>query len=153
MANSLELGCDCLGSIHYLDTCFIGHDGRPVEIKKAVCIHEEDDGILWKVRRSLPSSFGSLLICVAYRLSSWRTSSCRSIEEARDSDDCYCRQLRTSVHYGCLAQMSSADISNVGVPVHLVAQDGRNDLARDWTVRSAQSVHARSGRVGRRIWN
>lgn len=49
MANSLELGCDCLGSIHYLDGVMSGHDGLPSIIKKAVCIHEEDDGLLWKV--------------------------------------------------------------------------------------------------------
>lgn len=26
------------------------HAGQPVTIKNAVCIHEEDDGLLWKVR-------------------------------------------------------------------------------------------------------
>lgn len=51
-ANSLELGCDCLGSIHYLDGEMSNHAGQPVTIKNAVCIHEEDDGLLWKVRRS-----------------------------------------------------------------------------------------------------
>ncbi|GAA6030894.1 hypothetical protein JCM8097_008924 [Rhodosporidiobolus ruineniae] len=48
MANSLELGCDCLGSIHYLSAEMSNHDGKPVTIKNAVCIHEEDDGLLWK---------------------------------------------------------------------------------------------------------
>lgn len=66
MANSLELGCDCLGSIHYLDTCYTGHDGRPVEIKKAVCIHEEDDGILWKVCNALSSPLPVTDICLRY---------------------------------------------------------------------------------------
>ncbi|GAA5868537.1 hypothetical protein JCM3774_005421 [Rhodotorula dairenensis] len=48
MANSLELGCDCLGSIHYLDGEMSNHAGQPVTIKNAICIHEEDDGLLWK---------------------------------------------------------------------------------------------------------
>lgn len=49
MANSLELGCDCLGAIHYLDATMSGHDGEPTILKKCICIHEEDDGLLWKV--------------------------------------------------------------------------------------------------------
>lgn len=52
MANSLELGCDCLGSIHYLDAEMSNHAGQPVTIKNCVCIHEEDDGLLWKVSRT-----------------------------------------------------------------------------------------------------
>ncbi|GAA6012761.1 hypothetical protein JCM10207_005352 [Rhodosporidiobolus poonsookiae] len=48
MANSLELGCDCLGSIHYLDGELSNHAGAPVTLKNAICIHEEDDGLLWK---------------------------------------------------------------------------------------------------------
>lgn len=50
MANSLELGCDCKGSIHYLDSELSNHAGKPVTLKNVVCIHEEDDGLLWKVR-------------------------------------------------------------------------------------------------------
>jgi primary-amine oxidase len=48
LANSLELGCDCLGEIVYLDAIIAGEDGEPTTIKNAICIHEEDDGILWK---------------------------------------------------------------------------------------------------------
>jgi primary-amine oxidase len=48
LANSLRLGCDCLGEIRYLDATFAGEDGEPTTIENAVCIHEEDDGILWK---------------------------------------------------------------------------------------------------------
>jgi len=66
MANELSLGCDCLGQIHYLVSlffferesllhpprfqsgCFITHDGSPSTIKNAICIHEEDNGVLWK---------------------------------------------------------------------------------------------------------
>ncbi|KAM0750283.1 peroxisomal copper amine oxidase [Meredithblackwellia eburnea MCA 4105] len=48
MANSLALGCDCLGAIHYLDATMSDHAGNPVDLPRAVCIHEEDDGLLWK---------------------------------------------------------------------------------------------------------
>lgn len=48
LANSLELGCDCLGAIHYLDCYVAGIDGTPVLIKNGICIHEEDYGIQWK---------------------------------------------------------------------------------------------------------
>jgi primary-amine oxidase len=48
MTTSLALGCDCLGEISYLDATLFNAVGEPVEIKNAVCIHEEDDGVLWK---------------------------------------------------------------------------------------------------------
>jgi primary-amine oxidase len=48
MANSLTLGCDCLGVIHYLDVTFGNERGEPYTIENAICIHEEDYGILWK---------------------------------------------------------------------------------------------------------
>jgi primary-amine oxidase len=47
-ANSLELGCDCVGDITYLDAIVAGNDGQPHVIPQAICIHEEDAGILWK---------------------------------------------------------------------------------------------------------
>lgn len=46
--NSLELGCDCLGEIHYMDAVVADEAGAPHTIKNAICIHEEDYGILWK---------------------------------------------------------------------------------------------------------
>jgi primary-amine oxidase len=47
-ANSLELGCDCVGDITYLDAVVANNDGTPRIIPQAICIHEEDAGILWK---------------------------------------------------------------------------------------------------------
>jgi primary-amine oxidase len=47
-ANSLELGCDCLGEIAYLDATVADDFGEPTVIRNAICIHEEDHGILWK---------------------------------------------------------------------------------------------------------
>lgn len=46
--NSLELGCDCLGEIHYLDAVMATEDGRASTVSQAICMHEEDFGILWK---------------------------------------------------------------------------------------------------------
>src|SRR6516165_916351 len=48
MANSLALGCDCLGEIVYLDNVFADERGKPHTRKNAICMHEEDYGILWK---------------------------------------------------------------------------------------------------------
>ncbi|KAH7039574.1 peroxisomal copper amine oxidase [Microdochium trichocladiopsis] len=48
MTNSLALGCDCKGAIHYLDAELPTRDGGIRNIKNAICIHEEDAGILFK---------------------------------------------------------------------------------------------------------
>jgi primary-amine oxidase len=47
-ANSLELGCDCLGEIRYFDAHMATSKGDVYTIKNAICLHEEDYGILWK---------------------------------------------------------------------------------------------------------
>ena len=48
LANSLELGCDCLGEIRYFDAWLNDNDGHAQVIKNAICLHEEDHGMLWK---------------------------------------------------------------------------------------------------------
>jgi primary-amine oxidase len=48
LANALELGCDCLGEVRYLDAVVSDAAGKPVTLRNAVCMHEEDFGILWK---------------------------------------------------------------------------------------------------------
>jgi primary-amine oxidase len=48
LTNSLELGCDCLGEITYFDVDLCSSDGTPYTIRNAICMHEEDFGILWK---------------------------------------------------------------------------------------------------------
>jgi primary-amine oxidase len=48
MTTSLELGCDCLGEIRYLDAVLHNTRGEPYTISNAVCIHEEDNAVLWK---------------------------------------------------------------------------------------------------------
>jgi primary-amine oxidase len=48
MTTSLELGCDCLGEIRYLDAVLHDTKGEPYTITNAVCLHEEDNAVLWK---------------------------------------------------------------------------------------------------------
>jgi primary-amine oxidase len=47
-ANSLEVGCDCLGEITYLSPVISDAFGNPREIRNGICMHEEDWGILAK---------------------------------------------------------------------------------------------------------
>jgi primary-amine oxidase len=48
LTNSLRLGCDCLGEIHYFDAFLTNSRGEVAVIENAICLHEEDFGILWK---------------------------------------------------------------------------------------------------------
>ena len=48
MTTSLELGCDCLGEITYVDAVLHDSAGEPTVIRNAICLHEEDDGVAWK---------------------------------------------------------------------------------------------------------
>ncbi|HST40224.1 MAG TPA: primary-amine oxidase [Conexibacter sp.] len=48
LTNALTLGCDCLGAIRYFDGHYAASDGSAVTIPNAICLHEEDDGVLWK---------------------------------------------------------------------------------------------------------
>ena len=47
-SNSLELGCDCLGLIHYFDGHRVTAAGTPITVPNVVCMHEIDAGIGWK---------------------------------------------------------------------------------------------------------
>jgi primary-amine oxidase len=48
MTNSLNLGCDCKGTIHYMNADFVNSAGAVATIQNAICVHEEDAGILFK---------------------------------------------------------------------------------------------------------
>lgn len=88
-ANHLELGCDCLGVIHYFDGYVADDHGNAVQIPNVVCMHEEDYGILWKhtelgmgaeVRRSrrLVVSYFSTIGNYDYGFTGTSTSTARS---------------------------------------------------------------------------
>ncbi|GMM28041.1 hypothetical protein DAMA08_007570 [Martiniozyma asiatica (nom. inval.)] len=67
MTNPLSLGCDCKGVIHYLDAHFADRAGDPITIKHAVCIHEEDDGLLYK-HSDFRDNFATSIVTRARRL-------------------------------------------------------------------------------------
>ena len=46
--NSLELGCDCLGDVTYFDVTIADESGQARTLHNAICLHEEDYGVLWK---------------------------------------------------------------------------------------------------------
>jgi len=46
--NSLNGNCDCIGAAAFIDVHMADSDGECVTIPRAICIHEEDAGILWK---------------------------------------------------------------------------------------------------------
>ena len=48
MTQSLALGCDCLGEIHYFDGVLSTEQGGAWTIPNAICMHEEDYGVLSK---------------------------------------------------------------------------------------------------------
>ena len=48
LVNSLKLGCDCLGEIHYFNIEQVTHEGKVKTVENAICMHEEDYGIQWK---------------------------------------------------------------------------------------------------------
>jgi primary-amine oxidase len=48
LTNSLTLGCDCVGEIHYFDAALTNSRGDVSIIENAICLHEEDYGMLWK---------------------------------------------------------------------------------------------------------
>ena len=65
LANSLALGCDCLGVIHYFDFPLVDSHGNVTPLKNAVCLHEEDFGILWKHTDWRTGPIGSAQVAAA----------------------------------------------------------------------------------------
>lgn len=47
-ANCLKLGCDCLGLIKYFSGFAVNRSGEAVHQENVICMHEQDDGLLWK---------------------------------------------------------------------------------------------------------
>ena len=67
MTNPLALGCDCKGVIHYMDAHFCDRAGDPITVKNAVCIHEEDDGVLFK-HSDFRDGFGTSIVTRSVKL-------------------------------------------------------------------------------------
>jgi len=47
-SNTLRSGCDCSGEVRTFDVHMTLNDGNILTIPDAVCLHEEDCGVLWK---------------------------------------------------------------------------------------------------------
>lgn len=48
LINTLKLGCDCLGEIHYFDIEQVTHEGEVERVENTICMQEEDYCIQWK---------------------------------------------------------------------------------------------------------
>ena len=69
----LRLGCDCLGEIRYLDVVLADERGRPMTIPNAICVHEEDVGVLWKHWDFLATEEGEVRRSRRLVVSTWHT--------------------------------------------------------------------------------
>jgi primary-amine oxidase len=72
LANSLKLGCDCLGLIRYFDAPLVADDGTPYVLANAICMHE-DAPVGW----SSPSGPRSAITITASSGISTRTAGSR----------------------------------------------------------------------------
>jgi hypothetical protein len=95
-ANSLALGCDCAGEVTYFDGVVNDSAGQPVVIKNAVCLHEEDAGLLWKH--------------LDYRCGR--------------SAGCVCAHGRCCGHSACVTRRTTAQCAATHVHASHVSQDG-----------------------------
>ena len=135
MTQSLELGCDCLGEIRYLDAVLHDTAGEPYTITNAVCIHEEDDGVLWKhvdhtegaeVRRARRLVISVHVTVANYEyLVYWRLYQDGSIE-------CHVRATGIMV-VGHLPEGEPAQARDDGRPAHLRAVSPALPDRRAWT--------------------
>ncbi|AET41094.1 uncharacterized protein Ecym_7250 [Eremothecium cymbalariae DBVPG len=55
-ANSLALGCHCLGVIKYLDGRRADVNGNPVLIPSTICMHEQDYGVMFLHKNTMTKS-------------------------------------------------------------------------------------------------
>jgi primary-amine oxidase len=69
----LRLGCDCLGEIRYLDVVLADERGEPMTVPNAICVHEEDIGVLWKHWDFLAREEGEVRRARRLVVSTWHT--------------------------------------------------------------------------------
>ena len=148
-ANSLELGCDCVGDITYLDAILADNAGNPRRISQAICIHEEDTGILWKHfdnwngsnqsrrNRRLVVSFFVTVGNYDYG-SYWYFSLDGSIElEVKATGVVF-----TSAYPGPGYEFASELAPGLGAPYHQHLFSARLDTAIDGTVNAVDELEA-----------
>ncbi|KAF1915674.1 copper amine oxidase [Ampelomyces quisqualis] len=67
-ANNLSLGCDCLGVIKYFNGVIVGSDGQPKVHPNVICLHEQDNGIGWKLVVQFIITLANYEYVFAYKL-------------------------------------------------------------------------------------
>jgi primary-amine oxidase len=150
-ANSLELGCDCLGHIHYFDAVLNTIEGEPKLVKKVICMHEEDAGILWKhveyrnghseARRARELVISSIATVVNYEyLFYWRLKLDGSIDfEIRLSGE-LSTNLPSAVENGNAPGHGTLVASGVNSQVHQHMFCARLDMAVDGVKNTVSEV-------------
>ncbi|MCZ9346227.1 primary-amine oxidase, partial [Streptomyces sp. TRM76130] len=148
-ANALELGCDCLGEITYLDAVIADEHGAPRTLPNAVCLHEEDYGILWKHtdlwagssetrrQRRMVLSFFTTVGNYDYGFY-WYLYLDGTIEfEAKATGVVF-----TSAHSGDDYPYASEIAPGLGAPLHQHLFCARLDMALDGTANRVEEVDA-----------
>lgn len=148
-ANALELGCDCLGDITYLDAVIADESGRPRTLPNAICLHEEDDGILWKHsdlwtgshetrrRRRMVLSFFTTIGNYDYGFY-WYLHLDGTVEfEAKATGVVF-----TSAHPGAGYPYAAEIAPGLGAPYHQHLFCARLDMAVDGTANRVEEVDA-----------
>jgi primary-amine oxidase len=145
--NSLELGCDCLGEIAYLDATIADDFGEPRVIPNAICIHEEDHGILWKHfdiftgtsqarrQRRLVVSFFTTIGNYDYGFY-WYFS----LDGAIECEVKLTGALFTAAHPGGSSPYSAQVAPGLGAPVHQHLFSARLDMTVDGLANAVEEV-------------
>jgi primary-amine oxidase len=154
-ANALELGCDCVGDITYFDVVIADELGSPQTLRNAVCMHEEDFGILWKHtdlwagsnetrrQRRLVISFFTTIGNYDYGFF-WYLYLDGTIEfEVKATGVVF-----TSGHLGDDYPYSSQIAPGLGAPCHQHLFSARLDMMVDGAVNSVEEVETRRVPMG-----
>jgi primary-amine oxidase len=154
-ANSLDLGCDCLGEIHYFDATLADEMGHPQVIRNAICLHEEDFGLLWKHsdlwfdmaetrrQRRLVISFVTTVGNYDYGFYWYLYLDGRIQVEVKATG-----VLWTSSYRGVDHPYATEVAPGLGAPFHQHLFSARLDMAVDGTANSVYEVDAAPDAVG-----
>ncbi|VEU19634.1 DEKNAAC100542 [Brettanomyces naardenensis] len=128
MTNPLSLGCDCKGVIHYLDAHFTDRKGEPITVKHAVCIHEEDDGLLCK-HSDFRDSFATAIVTRSTKLIISQIFTAANYE--------YC------IYWGFMQDGTiKLDLKLTGILNTYVLDDDNGEKAQPWGCRVYPHVNA-----------
>ncbi|MGC0364738.1 primary-amine oxidase [Rhodococcus sp. 27YEA15] len=147
--NSLELGCDCLGEIHYFDAVIADETCTPRTMRNAICLHEEDYGILYKHtdmfngmnetrrQRRLVISFFTTIGNYDYGFY-WYLYLDGTIELEAKATGC----VFTSAYPGGDYEFATEIAPGLGAPFHQHLFSARLDMTVDGTTNAVEEVSA-----------